>query len=96
MNIEYHKRFSSQLGRDMEFKVYGHSGRPCLYFPCQDGRFFDFENFHMVDVCAAPIEEGRLQVFTVDTVDRETWSAKGGNPHDRIARHEQWVPLCDR
>ncbi|WP_346697509.1 alpha/beta hydrolase-fold protein [Catenibacillus scindens] len=90
MNIEYHKRFSPQLGRDMEFKVYGHSGRPCLYFPCQDGRFFDFENFHMVDVCAAPIEEGRLQVFTVDTVDRETWSAKGGNPHDRIARHEQW------
>ncbi len=90
MNIEYHKHYSQYLGRDMEFKVYGHSGRPCLYFPCQNGRFYDFENFRMIDVWSGPIEQGRVQIFTADTIDGETWSAKGGNPHDRIVRHEQW------
>lgn len=90
MNIEYHKRYSNQLGRDMEFKVYGHSGRPCLFIPCQDGRFYDFENFKMIDCMADYIESGKIQVFTVDTVDQETWSCKWGDAHNRISRHEQW------
>ena len=90
MNIEYHKEYSHQLGRDMEFKVYGHAGKPCLFFPCKNGRFYDFENFKMIDYWADYIEQGRVQVFSVDTIDIETWSAKDRNPHDRISRHEQW------
>ena len=34
MHTEYHKEYSRHLGRDMEFKVYGHSGKPVLVFPC--------------------------------------------------------------
>ena len=45
MNIQYFKEYSPALGREMEWKVYGHGGRPVLYIPCQDGRFFDFEDF---------------------------------------------------
>ena len=47
MEMQYFKDYSPALGRDMECKIYGHAGRPMLYIPCQDGRFFDFENFHM-------------------------------------------------
>ena len=47
MNIQYFKNYSPALGRDMECKLYGHGGQPILFIPCQDGRFFDFENFHM-------------------------------------------------
>ena len=90
MKIEYHKRYSPSLGRDMEFKVYGHAGHPVLFIPCQNGRFVDFENFKMIDVWAKYIEEGRAQVFSIDTIDSESWSDKGGNGHDRIVRHEQW------
>ena len=43
MNIEYYRHYSPSLGRDMEMSVYGHAGRPVLYIPCQDGRFFDFD-----------------------------------------------------
>ena len=49
MKVEYYKEYSHILNRDMEFKVYGHSGQPILVFPCQDGRFYDFENF-MTDI----------------------------------------------
>ena len=49
MEMQYFKEYSPALGREMECKVYGHGGRPMLYIPCQDGRFFDFEDFHMAD-----------------------------------------------
>ena len=37
MKVEYYKEFSHELNRDMEFKVFGHAGKPCLVFPPQDG-----------------------------------------------------------
>ena len=52
MNIEYYNEYSPAMGKNMECKVYGHKGRPVLFIPCQDGRFFDFENFHMTDMWA--------------------------------------------
>ena len=41
MRVEYHKEYSGNLGREMEFKVYGHGGKPVLAVPCQNGRFYD-------------------------------------------------------
>ena len=35
-------------------------------------------------------------VFSIDTIDRETWSDKGGDPHWRIRRHEQWMDFITR
>ncbi|MGM9662660.1 MAG: esterase family protein [Oscillospiraceae bacterium] len=91
METQYFKSYSPALGRDMECKVYGHAGRPVLFVPCQDGRFFDFENFHMADVWAPWIETGQVMVFSIDTLDRETWSNRGGDPYWRIRRYEQWI-----
>jgi esterase/lipase superfamily enzyme len=75
----------------MECKVYGHAGRPVLFIPCQNGRFFDFEDFHMAEVWAPWIESGQVMVFSIDTIDQETWSNTDGDPYWRIRRHEQWI-----
>lgn len=91
METQYFKNYSPALGREMECKVYGHAGRPVLFIPCQDGRFFDFENFHMTDVWAPWIESGQVMVFSIDTIDQETWSDKDGDPGRRIRRYEQWI-----
>ena len=91
MEVQYFKDYSPALNRDMECKVYGHRGRPVLFIPCQDGRFFDFENYRMTDVWSPWIESGQVMVFAIDTIDLETWSNKGGDPYWRIRRHEQWV-----
>ena len=90
MQTRYFKEYSHVLGRDMECKVYGHAGRPVLFIPCQDGRFFDFENFHMDDVWAPWIDRGEVMVIAIDTMDLETWSAHG-EAYTRIRRHEQWM-----
>lgn len=91
METRYFKDYSPALERDMECKAYGHAGRPVLFIPCQDGRFFDFENYRMADVWAPWIESGRVMVFAIDTIDKETWSDKLGDAYRRIRRHEQWI-----
>ena len=49
LNREYHKWFSPALGREMELLVFGHGGSPLVVFPTSMGRFFDYENRHMID-----------------------------------------------
>ena len=90
MRIEYHRHYSGYLGRDMEFKVYGHGGKPVLFIPCQGGRFVDFENFHMLDYWAKWIDAGLCTVYSIDTIDNETYANKGGDKRWRIEQHERW------
>lgn len=91
METRYFKWYSPRLNREMECKAYGHAGRPVLFIPCQDGRFYDFENFHMADAWSPWIDAGEAMVFSIDTIDKETWSNPGGDPAWRIGRHEQWM-----
>ncbi len=60
---EYHKWFSPRLQRDMELLIFGHSGTPVLVFPTSMGRFFDYENRHMIDAVRGKYENGQLQGF---------------------------------
>ena len=69
MKTEYFKKYSHALGRDMECKIYGHAGRPVIFIPCQDGRFYDFENFNMTAAWAPWIDSGKVTVFSIDTLD---------------------------
>lgn len=85
---EYQKWFSPNLGRDMEFLWFGHSGQPWLMFPTSLGRFFQYEDMGTIQALAGPIEEGRLQVLAVDSVDAESWYNNHAAPGDRAWRHE--------
>ncbi len=91
METQYYKWYSPRLGRDMECKRYGHAGRPVLFIPCQDGRFFDFENFGMAKIWAPWIESGQVMVFAVDTLDKETWSDVHGDAYWRARYYESWL-----
>lgn len=90
MEVQYHRHYSQSLKRDMEYKTYGTEGHPVLAFPSQDGRFFDYENFGMIDVLSGWIESGRLRVVCCDGIDGETWSNRNGDPRHRIELHEHW------
>ncbi|MFR5599843.1 MAG: esterase, partial [Holdemania filiformis] len=91
MHTAYYNEYSYHLDRMMEFKVYGHAGRPCLVFPAQSGRFYDFENFGMVAAVQDLLEQGRLQLFTCDSIDWETWAAFDRECRGRIERHEAYA-----
>jgi len=90
MNIEYHRYWSEHLHQDMEFKVYGHAGKPVLVFPAMGGRFYEFEDFGMIGAAAWFIEQGLFQFFTVDSVDNQAWCNWNVHPYDRGWRHEDY------
>ena len=96
MQIRYYKEYSRFLNRFMEFKVYGHAGRPIVIFPCQSGRFFDWEDRNMCNAAAPWIDSGKLQIFTVDSIDPESWD-NNGPERPRIEMQERWYNyICER
>ena len=84
MHTRYYKEYSHNLHRDMEFKVYGHAGLPFVVFPCQDGKYFDFESRGMIDTVADKIENGQIQLFCIGCVDEETWKKNIAERNKRI------------
>ena len=90
MNIEYHKWWSPNLGHDMELKVYGYYGKPLLVFPAQGGRFYEYEDFKMIEAISGFIEGGKVKVFTVDSLDNQSWANWAAHPSDRARRHEDY------
>ena len=90
MNREYHKWFSPALCKEMELLVFGHSGASVLFFPPRTGRFFEYEDWKIIETLASKIEQGFLQVYCVDSIDQESFYNSGLFPHDKIARHLQY------
>lgn len=84
---EYHKSYSSRLGREMEVLIFGHGGLPVLAFPTSGGRFFELEDQGMVAALEERIDGGELQLFCVDSVDMESWYNRAAAPRQRIRRH---------
>ena len=72
MKTSYQKKYSRNLGREMEYKTYGEQGRPVMVFASQNGRFFDYEDFGMVDVLSPYIESGKIRLICADSIDQES------------------------
>lgn len=90
MKREYHEWFSPSLNRPMELLVFGHAGARAIVFPCRMGRFFDYENWGLVEALRPSIEAGRLQLYCVDSIDAESIYNVACPPRQRIARHQQF------
>jgi esterase/lipase superfamily enzyme len=90
MNREYHQWHSPSLQRDMELLVFGSAGARVLVFPTSMGRFFQWEDFGMIEALAPQLEQGQIQLFCVDSVDGESFYAKQRPPAERIQRHVQY------
>ena len=90
MNREEITHYSRCLNREMHIMIYGQGGIPFLSFPTQDSMCHNYEDFGMIHQLADFIEDNRIQLFVVDTVDRESWSPKGWDNDFRAARQEQY------
>ena len=90
MRRDWMKHYSGWLERDMNVLVHGHGGVPVIAVPCQDGMCDNWESFQMQDTLGDFIEQGRIQLFGVDTVDRESWSDKDGDKGWRAWMQERY------
>ena len=87
---EHHRWFSPSLGRDMDLLVFGHGGARVVVFPTSMGRFFEWEDRGMIGALAEHLERGWLQLYCVDSVDKESWYARHKHPVQMAERQEQY------
>lgn len=90
MKQEFYTWHSKQLDKDMSLFVYGQKGIPILAFPSENGSANDWEEHGMVEAIEEYIEKGRVQLFTVNTVDSESWLCENGINPWRTARQEAY------
>ncbi|HEY8631859.1 MAG TPA: alpha/beta hydrolase-fold protein [Candidatus Limnocylindrales bacterium] len=90
MQREYHIWDSPTLGRPMELLRFGHDGRPMIWFPTSQGRFYQCEDSGLVAAVADHIDGGAIQVICVDSVDTESLYADWKHPSDRLRRLDEY------
>jgi esterase/lipase superfamily enzyme len=97
MQRAYHRWYSHRVGRDMELLVFGHAGERVVVFPTRQGRFYDYENWGLLEAVRDRIEAGRLQLYCVDSFDSQSLYDWGISPRERVERlrwFEEYI-LCE-
>ncbi len=89
MDRQWITQYSHHLNRDMHILVHGQGGVPFMAFPCQNSMCTNYEEFGMIDTISDYLDQGKIQFFTVDTVDRESFSDKYGDKE-----HRAWMQEC--
>jgi esterase/lipase superfamily enzyme len=74
----------------MELLVFGEAGAKVLVFPTREGRFYDYENWGLVDALRHSIDGGHIRLFCVDGVDSESFYCRSAPPPARAQRHRQY------
>lgn len=74
----------------MEMLVFGHAGAAVLFFPTRSARFFDYENWGMIASLNDRIEGGHLQLYCLDSIDREALYDTDSSPEEKMNKHLQY------
>ncbi len=67
--IEHIPYYSNTLGRNINVEVTGHWGHPILMFPSSGGQFTQNTDFGLTDSVMQFVEEGRVKLYNVETLD---------------------------
>ena len=78
--------YSERLEQDVDVVRWGTHGTPLLLFPTAAGDAEESERFLMLDVLAPLLEEGRIKVYSVDSVAGEVMFSK-----DQTLEHITWI-----
>ena len=87
MKEQYHKWYSPTLSRDIEMLVYGHAGYPVIIFPTTMGRYHESKDFGLIDTASWFVEQGLIQLYCPDSIDKDSWYNKSIHPADRVRNH---------
>ena len=80
MKETYQKWYSPTLGRDIELLVYGDWGYPILLFPTSLGNFYQNRDMGLTESARWFVETGKVKLYCVDSIDKESWYAKHLSP----------------
>lgn len=74
---------SQRLGEDVTLVRWGSYGAPVLLFPTAGGDAEEVERFHMLDVASELLDEGRVKIYSCDSVAGRALVKSEGTPRRR-------------
>lgn len=90
MNREIHGWHSPSLNKHMDIVVYGHYGFNVLLVPTAAADYLEYERFHLIDVLSPLIDSGKIKVFSINSINRESWLNNDMYPPHKAIRHNQF------
>ena len=74
----------------MEIVTYGHYGFGLLLLPTAAADYLEYERFQLIDVLRPLIEGGKIKVFSVNSINSESWLNSNMHPRHKAMRHTQF------
>lgn len=84
MNERYVNFYSHILGRNIEMLTYGHWGHPVIVFPTTMSRYYQAKDFGLVEAARGLIESGKVKLYCIDSIDKDSWYGKHLHPSVRV------------
>lgn len=78
------------LLRDVPVLKFGDKGYPVVLFPTTLGSYYECKDFLLIESVRWFIEQGKVQIFCVDTINYESWYNKKVHPLQRVANHNYY------
>lgn len=82
--------YSPAVQKEMPIAVYGHYGFALLLVPTAAADYLEYERFEMIDALAPIIESGKVKVFSVNSMNNESWMNKHMLGEHKAIRHNQF------
>jgi len=77
---------SPRLDRTVEVRRWGDIGTPVLVFPTAGGDAEEIERFHVIDACSQLLHEGRIKIYSCDSVNGRALLTGEGD-----SLHQSWL-----
>src|SRR5258705_2656578 len=90
MKRELASWYSPSLNKEMPVASYGDYGFALLLVPTAAADYLEYERFQLMDHIAPFIDAGKVKVFSIDSINNESWLNNGMDPRDKAIRHKQW------
>lgn len=81
---------SPNLNKPMEIVTYGEYGFPLLMFPTAAADYLEYERFHIITVLEEFINAGKVKIFSINSINRDSWLNKQVHPKHKAERQIEY------
>ncbi|MES2774324.1 MAG: alpha/beta hydrolase-fold protein [Bacteroidota bacterium] len=82
--------YSPALNKDMPIAIYGHYGFALLLVPTAAADYLEYERFQLMDCLKPFIEAGKVKVYSVNSINNESWMNKEMEGSHKAIRQNQF------
>ena len=90
MQREITSWYSHTLGTEMPIVSYGHYGFALLLVPTAAADYLEYERFQMIDALQPLIEAGKIKVYSINSMNKESWLNNQMLGEHKAIRHNQF------